>query len=807
MEMNDFDPSEEGRTHMVQIGRVELNPDDHGEFNPDSLPLLPTRNLVMFPGVTSPITVVRDSSLKLAEFAQKHKLSIGIVCQTKAEEETPEIGDLYKYGVIADILQIINLPDGGKAIIVHAHNKIKIEAPVNFEKLPGVIAAKVKVISDFRINEEKQPYFNLLVETIREKSMELFKMISPDFAREFMMNTQNLDNPILEINMLATNFPLQSQIKISMLKERKIDSRAQILLEEIEKQLWGAKEKEKIQQQAKRNMDEQSRNAFLQMQLDTIKHELYGDDNDADTLLKRAETVNFPDDIRKVFDREIEKLRRLNPQSPDYSVLFSYLETLLDLPWLNVVEGQTDFNRASEILEAEHFGLEKVKQRILEELAMIISHPKGKSPIICLVGPPGVGKTSIGRSIASALGREYQRISLGGLHDESEIRGHRRTYIGAMPGRIIDALKRCKTSNPVLLLDEIDKIGKDYKGDPSAALLEVLDPEQNCRFHDNYIDVDYDLSSVLFIATANTLSTVSQPLIDRMEVIEIPGYLLEEKIEIGRRHLLPRILQESGMEQGSVELSDNAFRKIIENYTAESGVRQLEKNIASLIRKIVLDRLRGNNVLKELDSDTVRKYLGVERFTRDTYEGNDFAGVVAGLAWTSVGGEILFIESSLSEGKDKKLTLTGNLGDVMKESAMIALQYVKSHAKELGINPEDFENKSIHIHVPEGAIPKDGPSAGITMATSIASAFTGRKVKKALAMTGEITLRGKVLPVGGIREKILAAKRAGITEVILSKANRKDFEEINPAYIEGLNFIFVDTVREVIEISLTDEKA
>ncbi|MDE6352353.1 MAG: endopeptidase La, partial [Muribaculaceae bacterium] len=557
------------------------------------------------------------------------------------------------------------------------------------------------------------------------------------------------------------------------------------------------------------SMEEQSRNAFLQTQMETIRQELYGEGDDADILEEKAKNILFTEDVRKTFEREIAKLRRLNPQSPDYSVLYSYLETLTDLPWQNFGKLNSDFPKAAKVLDEDHYGLKKVKERILEEFAMMLNNPDGKSPIICLVGPPGVGKTSIGRSIASALGREYQRISLGGLHDESEIRGHRRTYIGAMPGRIIDALKRCKTSNPVLLLDEIDKIGKDFKGDPSAALLEVLDPAQNCRFHDNYIDVDYDLSNVLFIATANTLSTIAQPLLDRMEIIEIPGYLIEEKIEIAKRHLIPRLIKEAGPNSPKMEVSDDALRFIIEKYTSESGVRLFEKTLASILRKLVLKKLQGKEVNCRITVDDVKELLGAEKYIKDIYEGNEFAGVVAGLAWTAVGGEILFIESSLTPSKEgaSKLTLTGNLGDVMKESAMIALQYVKAHAKELGIDSSLFDRYSIHIHVPEGAVPKDGPSAGITMATSIVSAFTQKRVKNRLAMTGEITLRGKVLPVGGIREKILAAKRAGITDIILSEQNKKNIEEIEKQFIKGVKFHFVETVKDVIKIAITKTPA
>ena len=562
----------------------------------------------------------------------------------------------------------------------------------------------------------------------------------------------------------------------------------------------------KVQERTKQTITEEQKSAFLRQQLETLKQELYGDSSDEDLLLKRSENVKFPDDVRAMFDRELTKLTRYNPQSPDYAIQYSYLEMLLDLPWGITDTLSNNLAQAKSILDSDHFGLDKVKERILEQIAVLMHTPDGKAPIICLVGAPGVGKTSLGQSIARALNRKYQRVSLGGLHDEAEIRGHRRTYIGALPGRIISAMRKAGSSNPVILLDEIDKIGSDFKGDPGAALLEVLDPEQNCKFHDNYVDVDYDLSKVLFIATANTLSTVSQPLLDRMEVIDLSGYLLEEKVEIAKRHLLPRVLKENNLTRRNFDISDDAIIKIIEGYTSESGVRQLEKQIASVVRKVILKKVSGKKISRMLHSDNVKEYLGVEKFTKDRYEGNDYAGVVTGLAWTSVGGEILYIESSLAKGKGEKLTLTGNLGDVMKESAIIALQYVKSHAAQFGIPDEIFEKYSLHIHVPEGAIPKDGPSAGITMVTSIVSTFTQRKVRPRVAMTGEITLRGKVLPVGGIKEKILAAKRAGIDTIILSNQNRKDIDDITAEYIQGLTFVYVNDITDVINEALLEEK-
>jgi len=544
---------------------------------------------------------------------------------------------------------------------------------------------------------------------------------------------------------------------------------------------------------------------FLQQQMEEIRTELYGDDDDIEDLKKRAASANLPENVAKVFGKELEKLRRIAPQSPDYSVQYTYLQTLLDLPWGITTQLTVELPQAIQVLDEDHYGLEKVKERILEQLAVMINNPEGRSPIICLVGPPGVGKTSLGQSIAHALGRKYQRVSLGGVHDEAEIRGHRRTYIGALPGRIIDAIRRAGSSNPVILLDEVDKLGRDFKGDPSSALLEVLDPEQNCHFHDNYIDVDFDLSNVLFIATANTLSTLQQPLLDRMEVIDIAGYLPEEKVAIAQRHFLPRIHKELKSEWLNLQFPEDTLYALVERYTSESGVRQLEKRIAQVIRKQLLAKLSGKDIDTTITPDTLQTLLGAPVYIRDRYEGNDYAGVVTGLAWTAVGGEILYIESSIAAGKGEKLTLTGNLGDVMKESAVIALQYVKAHASQLGIDPTIFDRYLLHIHVPEGAIPKDGPSAGVTMVTSIVSALTQKRVRARIAMTGEITLRGRVLPVGGIKEKILAAKRAGITDIVLSADNRKDIEDIHQRYLQGLEFHYVTTIDEVLAYAITDE--
>lgn len=788
---------------IVSIGKVDIDlsrkaPDP----DPLDLPLLLTRDLVLFPGVVFPISLGRKASIKVATEAHERGIPVGVVCQTDASEETPSVpGGISPYGVTAMVLNLFDLPDGTKTAIVQAIGKVRILGEGAGKLIADVPSAQVKPVRDTRPRTSDKE-FMALTQIIKDTTLKIVKQNS-DGPSDLSVNLENVENPVMVVNLVATYTPFPVSTKIEMLKVSRVKERAFLLMGELTRSEQMADIMEGIKQRTRQRINEQQRNAFLQQQIEAIKEELYGDDDDdIKKMREKGAAINFPEEVKTIFDKEVEKLARLNPQSPDYSVQYSYLDTLVSLPWNKPTELSVDLPQAEKILESDHYGLEKVKERILEQLAVMMHNPAGRSPIICLVGAPGVGKTSLGQSIAASLGRNYKRVSLGGMHDEAEIRGHRRTYIGAMPGRIIDAIRRAGSSNPLLLLDEIDKLGKDFRGDPSAALLEVLDPEQNNKFHDNYIDVDFDLSKVLFIATANTLSTVPQPLLDRMEVIEIPGYLLEEKIEIARRHLVPRALEENALEAGSVEFANDALVKIIENYTAESGVRQLEKVIASLVRKMILHKMRGEEIPAVITADDVRRMLGVEKFSRDRYETSGIPGVATGLAWTAVGGEILFIESSLAEGKGEKLTLTGNLGDVMKESAMIALQFVKAHAAQFGIEPEMFEKYSLHIHVPEGAIPKDGPSAGITMATSIISSFTGRPVKPRLAMTGEITLRGKVLPVGGIKEKILAAKRAGINEIILCKENRKDIEDIKPDYLKGLEFHYVETVAEVIDLAL-----
>lgn len=791
---------------IVSIGHIELGESQKRDVTIDTndVAILPTRNVVLFPNVTIPIKLGRESSRRIAEEAKEKNMPIGIVCQLDPTEDNPKLSSLFNYGVIGDVLQVIQLPDNTSTAIVRGVMKFKITGKgYSMHLREAKISASVKLINEIAPKEDDKEYAALCDE-IRSTASKLASANTESPSEmDLIFNLSNGKMGHEElVNMTATHVPIDIKVKMSLLAKYRMKERAQGLFNELVKHEEMLNIAQSVHQRARESFDDQQRRVFLQRQMEAISRELNGDESDVKSFREQAAKYDLPEKANAHFFKELDKLDRLNPQSPEYSVQYEYLETFLALPWGRSSELNRDFAKAEDVLNTCHYGLEKVKERILEQIAVLMHNPTGKSPILCLVGPPGVGKTSLGQSIADALGRKFQRISLGGLHDEAEIRGHRRTYIGAMPGRIIEAIRRANSMNPVLMLDEIDKIGNDYKGDPAAALLEVLDPEQNYRFHDNYIDVDFDLSKVLFIATANTLETVQRPLIDRMEVIDLSGYILEEKVAIARDYLLPRLRKEYKLEESELQVNDDALALIVESYTAESGVRQLEKALASIARKVVYRAIGSKDVAMPIGRDDIKEYLGVAKYNKDRYEGNSFPGVVTGLAWTAVGGEILFIETSLSAGKGEKLTLTGNLGDVMKESAMIALQYVKSHADMLGIGYERFEKTDLHIHVPEGAIPKDGPSAGITMATSIASAFTGRKVTDRLAMTGEITLRGKVLPVGGIKEKILAAKRAGITDIVLSSDNRKDVEDIAEKYRAGLTFHYVDTVSEVFDIAL-----
>lgn len=768
----------------------------------ESLPILPLRNMTLFPGITLPVLVGRRTSLALVKEAFNNKKYIGVVCQKKADVDDPAFEDIYYMGSIAEIVKILDMPDGNTTVILQGKHRFKL---LSLTSSYPYLRGKVELVDEI-MTKNDNPEFMGLVSALKDLTGEFLKNLG-DPSRELLFAVQNIGNPYFLINFLSANLPISIERKQALLSEDSIKERGFKLYAELSRETQFQEIKARIQSRTREDISQQQREHFLQQQIKTIQEELgETQDQDISELVEKAASKNWSQEVAAVFDKEVRKLQRLYPQTPDFSVQFNYLETFVELPWNEYTEDNFDLKNAKKQLDKDHYGLEKVKERIIEHLAVLKLRGDMKSPILCLYGPPGVGKTSLGRSIAKALNRKYIRMSLGGLHDEAEIRGHRRTYIGAMPGRIIQGINKAGSSNPVFVLDEIDKIGADFKGDPSSALLEVLDPEQNNAFHDNYLDVDYDLSKVMFIATANNLSTISQPLLDRMELIDISGYILEEKVEIGRRHLLPKQITEHGLQKSDVDIPKKTMEAIIDGYTRESGVRELDKKIAKIMRRVAKKKGSDEEYERKISVADLKEYLGAREYTRDIYENNDIAGVVTGLAWTAVGGEILFIEASLTKGKGEKLTLTGNLGDVMKESAVLALQYVKSHSDELSIPEEVFDKWNLHVHVPEGAIPKDGPSAGITMVTAIASAFTQRKVKSHLAMTGEITLRGRVLPVGGIREKILAAKRAGIKEIILCEENRKDIEEIQEMYLKGLEFHYVRKISEVLDIALTEKK-
>ena len=788
---------------MPIIADIRSCDDEPKQINEKDCAILTLRNMVLFPGVTMPVAVGRNASLRLIDDARKTNSLIGVVCQKSAEVEVPSKYDIYHIGVIAEIVNVLELPDNSTNVILHG--KVAFHLDEITQMAPYIKGSISYIEQEMPPKDDNE--FAALSSSISELTIDMFQKMG-DNGKEMSYAIKNIKDSDYLINFLACNSPFEPDVKMKFLTENSVKTRAYLLYKELTKESQLLDLKAAIQSRTREELTQQQRDHFLQQQIRTIQDELgINEFSDIDKFESRAKKMKWSKEVKEQFQKELAKLERLNPQSPDYSVQYTYLDQILNLPWNVFTRDSFNLAKVEKKLNHDHYGLENVKDRILEHLSVLKLRGDMKSPIICLYGPPGVGKTSLGRSVADALNRKYARISLGGLHDEAEIRGHRRTYIGAMPGRIIQALIRCKSSNPVFVLDEIDKIGNDFKGDPASALLEVLDPEQNSHFHDNYIDIDYDLSNVLFIATANSLSTISQPLLDRMEVIDISGYIQEEKVEIARKHLLPKQLQENGFEKSEISFTKQALAKIIDSYTRESGVRELDKKIAKVLRKIARIKATAEKpVPTTVNLDNLREYLGPEDYSRDRYEGNEFAGVVTGLAWTAVGGEILFVESSLSKGKGEKLTLTGNLGDVMKESAVIAMQYLKSHSQMLGIDYELFDKYNVHIHVPEGAIPKDGPSAGITMVTSLASSFTQRKVRDHLAMTGEITLRGKVLPVGGIKEKILAAKRAGITDIILCKENKKDIDEIKETYLSGLTFHFVDTVKEVLDIALLPDK-
>ncbi|MDB4061208.1 endopeptidase La [Vicingaceae bacterium] len=770
------------------------------EETPESLPILPLRNTVLFPGVVIPITVGRDKSISLIQDANKGDKNIGVISQTDDTVEDPNKEQLFEVGTVARILKIFKMPDGNTTAIIQGKKRFRLNEITEFEPY---IRATVEKYDVSKVPKDAK--FNALVHSIKDMALRIIEQ-SPNIPSEASFAIKNIESNSFLINFIASNMNAEVYQKQEVLKETSCRRRAQILLRLLSKDLKLLELKNDIQSKVKTDIDKQQKEYFLNQQMKQIQEELGGTPQDLEIkeFEKRSKKKKWSKVVKERFEKELAKLQRMHSASAEYSVQLNYVETLLDLPWNDVSKDKFDLKEAKRILDRDHFGLKDVKERIIEHLAVLKLKGNMKSPILCLYGPPGVGKTSLGTSVAEAIGRKYVRMSLGGLRDEAEIRGHRKTYIGAMPGRILQNLKKVKTSNPVFVLDEIDKVGNSYQGDPSSALLEVLDPEQNGTFNDNFIELDYDLSKILFIATANSLATIQPALRDRMEMIEINGYTVEEKIQIAKKHLIPKLIRESGLTAKQISIPEKAIETICDEYTRESGVRTLEKRLGKVVRFAAKSIALEEEYDTSISIEKLYEILG-PRYSKDKYQGNDVAGVVTGLAWTSVGGDILFIETSLSKGKGR-LTLTGNLGDVMKESATIALEYIKSHHEEFVIKSEAFENWNVHLHVPEGATPKDGPSAGITMLTAIISAFTQRKVKKNLAMTGEITLRGRVLPVGGIKEKILAAKRAGIKKIIMSASNEKDILEIDKSYLKGLKFIYVKEMNEVIDQALLKTK-
>lgn len=769
---------------------------------PEELPILPLRNTVLFPGVVIPLTIGRDKSFQLIRSIQNNTKLFGAVSQKQAEVEEPKPEDLYLIGTVAEILKVIEMPDNTISVIIQGKKRFIIEDVFQTDPF---YKAKVKYVPESKASTDDKN-FAAIVSSLKDLSLKIVKL-SASIPHEVSFAIKNIDNSSFLINFICSNSDIPPADKQKLLEIGDISKRAVKLLEYLSNQVQMLELKNDIQIKVKKELDKQQKEYLLHQQMKTIQQELGGGpaEQEKKDLEDRASKMKWSKEIKSHFDKELKKLDHLNPASAEFSVQINYLHTVLDLPWGEYTKDNFDLKRAKKILDEDHYGLDNVKDRILEHLAVLKLKGDLKSPILCLYGPPGVGKTSLGKSVARALGRKYVRMSLGGVHDESEIRGHRKTYIGAMPGRILQNIRKAKSSNPVFVLDEIDKVGSDFRGDPSSALLEVLDPEQNTEFHDNFLELEYDLSKVLFIATANNISTISPALRDRMELIDVSGYVVEEKVQIAKKHLIPKQFENHGINNLKIKIDDKALIKVVEGYTRESGVRSLDKNIATLARQIARKVGMDEEIPSIITENHIQEYLGHPKFIKEKHKDDDIAGVVTGLAWTAAGGEILYIETSLSKGKGN-LTITGNLGDVMKESATIALEYIKSHADSLEIDNKVFENWNIHLHVPEGAIPKDGPSAGITMATALASAYTQRKVQKSIAMTGEITLRGKVLPVGGIKEKILAAKRAGIKEIILSEENEKDISEIKDIYIKDLKFHYVSTIIDVLNIALLKQK-
>lgn len=780
---------------------IPINETD-GEFDkdtiiPETLPILPLRNTVLFPGVVLPITVGRDKSIKAVNEAYKSDKLVGVVAQKDANIEDPEPKDLCAIGTIAKIIKLIKMPDGGTTIIIQGKKRFEL---LKMDSEDPYFRASIRMLADDEVPSHED--FDAIVSSIKDLATQIIQL-SPNLPTEASIILKNIENPSFLINFVSSNLNSELAEKQGLLEINDIHQRAEKLIQILQRELQFAELKDKVTNKTRTEIDKQQRDYFLQQQLKSIKEELGGDTNEREIaeMKKKAEGKKWPDAAKNLFKSGIEKLERMHPSTPDYSVVYNHLDLMLDLPWNEHTDDNYDLKNAQKVLDIDHYGMTKIKSRILEYLAVLKLKGDMKSPILCFLGPPGIGKTSLGRSIAHAIGRKYVRLSLGGMHDESEIRGHRKTYIGAMPGRILQNIRKCKSSNPVMILDEIDKIGNDFRGDPSSALLEVLDPEQNNTFYDNYLELEYDLSKVLFIATANNLQNIQPALRDRLEIIDLSGYAVEEKVEIAKRHLLPKQKEAHGLSKVNIKINDKVLEKVIENYTRESGVRELDRQLAALMRYQAKELAIKNKVKSTLTLQDVEKILGQARYSNEIYKTANMPGVAVGLAWTYVGGDILFIETILGEGKGE-LKLTGNLGNVMKESASTALSYLQANARKYGIDPEEFSKKAIHIHVPEGAVPKDGPSAGITMFTSLASAFTGRKVKPYLAMTGEITLRGQVLPVGGIKEKVLAAKRSGLKEIILCWQNEKDVKEIEGDYIKGVEFHYVKTMQQVVDIAL-----
>jgi ATP-dependent Lon protease len=781
---------------IIPINENEIEQDKHLVI-PDSLAILPLRNTVLFPGVVLPITVGRDKSIKAVNDAYKQDKLIGVLAQKDANVEEPDPKDLCKIGTVARIVKLIKMPDGGTTIIIQGKKRFELKQITTEDPY---FKADIRLFPDDEIPENEN--FNAYISSIKDLAAQIIQL-SPNLPTEASIILKNIENPSFLINFVSSNLNSDLSDKQGLLEINDIHQRAERLVFILQRELQFAELKDKVTNKTRTEIDKQQRDYFLQQQLKSIKDELGGDSNDREIaeMKKKAENKKWPEAAKNLFKSGIEKLERMHPSTPDYSVVYNHLDLMLDLPWEDYTADNYDLKNAKKVLDIDHYGMGKIKSRILEYLAVLKLKGDMRSPILCFLGPPGIGKTSLGRSIAHAIGRKYVRVSLGGLHDESEIRGHRKTYIGAMPGRILQNIRKCKSSNPVMILDEIDKIGSDFRGDPSSALLEVLDPEQNHTFYDNYLELEYDLSKVLFIATANNLQNIQPALRDRLEIIDLSGYAVEEKVEIAKRHLLPKQKEAHGLGKVNFKISDKVLEKIIEQHTRESGVRELDRQLASIMRYQAKELAMKNKVKSTVTAQDIDKILGQSRYSNEIYKTANMPGVAVGLAWTYVGGDILFIETILGDGKGE-LKLTGNLGNVMKESAATALSYLQANAKKLGVNPEDFSKKNIHIHVPEGAVPKDGPSAGITMLTSLTSAFTGRKVKPFLAMTGEITLRGQVLPVGGIKEKILAAKRAGLKEIILCWQNEKDVNEIDSNFIKGVQFHYVKTMQQVIDLAL-----